>query len=558
MTKVAGYFQYYNQIERSTKIIGTDISQFQYNPSVNFNIMAAAGASFVIMRCSRGAGTKDNNFLSVNIQSAKSAGLKVGSYHYSQPSVTGVLPVNAITEADWYIAKLEEEFGIGEYGDLMPVLDFEDPGVVWSSNDEAYDWIEAFINRIKSQTGRQCLLYTAYYYVDPLTVGVNDELIHSTKGGVSLIAPLWLAAGAPDLIENQPPNSYPNYNFTSFGDYITQNNELWTLWQFSSDLNGRGAEFGATSVDIDLDVLEGSLFTIMPPGKPQGVVSTAGNQSALVSWQQLVDPDIVSYKLYKDGVLEATMPKTQTSYLVTGLTNAVQYKFEISGVDVWEEGKKSIPSFATPMAGIGGAKAGKNAKVIAYGSSVPFTDEPTTVTGNIIYQISDLNKSIWCRDCIITVKDTGVPTTEVYQVDRITGRIIFNVAGARTITVTGAFLPTHVISQAFEYNYSLEASNEDSTTFGKQFINREQTLKDITASISKFYDISNYFYDKLTTDEEFILEFYTDGSMQPDIRAWVKISSDNPTAAVDGLVEETIDFEGTNDLDGRCISMGPF
>lgn len=204
------------------------------------------------------------------------------------------------------------------------------------------------------------------------------------------------------------------------------------------------------------------------------------------------------------------------------------------------------------------ATAGKRGQVKAVGTAVAFVDEATTATGNISYQITDTTKRIWARFITIVVEDGGVPTVEAYTVNRLTGTVTFGSAVVRVITVTGSYLPVVTIGCATEYSWTLSASNEDSTCFAAEWIDRTQTLLDFGASLGKFYDINNYFWGKLTADTDLVLEFYTEYTASPNLRAWVKIASDDISNAVDGLSEESLDFEGTQDADRRVISMGPF
>lgn len=204
------------------------------------------------------------------------------------------------------------------------------------------------------------------------------------------------------------------------------------------------------------------------------------------------------------------------------------------------------------------ARAGKRGQVLAVGSPLAFTDEATTATGNISYQITDATKRIWARFATITVEDAGVPTVEDYTVNRLTGTVTFGSAVARVITVTGQYLPTTTIGCATSYDFSISADNQDSTCFANEWIDRTQGLKDFSASIGKFYDVNNYFWARLTADDDLLLEFYTEHTADPDLRAWVKIASDDFSNAVDGLSEESIDFEGTLDADRRVVSTGPF
>lgn len=204
------------------------------------------------------------------------------------------------------------------------------------------------------------------------------------------------------------------------------------------------------------------------------------------------------------------------------------------------------------------ALAAKNATIKAFTGAVAFVDEATTTSDNTNYQITNTSKRVWGKTSTITVEDAGVPTIESYTLDRLSGTITFTGAAARTITVTGEYLALSAIGSAYEYEYTLSADNAESTAFTNSYVAREQTIKTIEASLSKFYDISHFFIDKWENDTDFVLEFYSVSTSDPDIRAWVKISSDNPSAAVDGLVEESIDFEGTTDDDGNCVSFGTF
>lgn len=204
------------------------------------------------------------------------------------------------------------------------------------------------------------------------------------------------------------------------------------------------------------------------------------------------------------------------------------------------------------------ALAGKKAKILAYSAAVSMTAEATTATGDTVYQITDTTKRILCKTCTITVKDGGSPTVETYTLDRLTGRVTFGSAVVRVITIDGFYLPVTTVANAYEYTWTCSADNADDTTFEASFIDRKQTIKDFAASISQFYDVSNYFYDLLQGDGQFVLEFYSVGTSSPDVRAWAKIASDEISGAVDGLVEESLDFEGTNDADNRAVSFGAF
>lgn len=205
---------------------------------------------------------------------------------------------------------------------------------------------------------------------------------------------------------------------------------------------------------------------------------------------------------------------------------------------------------------MGNVLAGKKAKINIYGSSVSFVDESTSTSDNIIYQIDDDDKSVWSKNGDIIVEDGGVVVSSGYVLDRLSGKVIFDSADTRVITVSGDYLALGVLGCAYEYDYSIDGDNQESSCFDSEYISRTQGLIDLSVSISKFYDINHFFIDNLVSDSEFVIELFSDGSSDFEIRCWCKLSSDNPSASVDGLVEESIDFEGCCDSDGRVISFG--
>lgn len=201
------------------------------------------------------------------------------------------------------------------------------------------------------------------------------------------------------------------------------------------------------------------------------------------------------------------------------------------------------------------ALAGKNALVKTTGTAVAFVTESTTTSDNLTYKILNTTKEIWCPFCTITVLDGGVPTVEDYILNRLAGTVEFQAAIVRVITLTGQFLPVTTVAHGFEFDYSISADNADSTEFGNQWIRRTQTLKDFSSSISRFENMDYMFHDKLVAEESLVLEFFEDSAGPADIRARVLIATEEDSAAVDGLVEASLDFEGSGDAEGRVVTI---
>ncbi|MDI4647386.1 fibronectin type III domain-containing protein [Cohnella hashimotonis] len=103
------------------------------------------------------------------------------------------------------------------------------------------------------------------------------------------------------------------------------------------DINFQSVRYAVLTVDsyslVGTMFLAGELGDSIPPVSPINLTGSVGDASATLNWDANTEPDISGYKIYKDGVYLTTVPKTSTSYEVTGLTNGTNYEFYISAVD---------------------------------------------------------------------------------------------------------------------------------------------------------------------------------------------------------------------------------
>lgn len=113
---------------------------------------------------------------------------------------------------------------------------------------------------------------------------------------------------------------------------------------------------------------------------------------------------------------------------------------------------------------------------------------------------------------------------------------------------TGNFSPVSDLNDA---SMSMEGDNQDISTFGSDYIKRLQGLKDASYSLSGFYDptdtngqvaIRSAFLD----DSTLFVRFLPDGST--GFQQEVKVSSFEVSASADGVIEVSIDLEGTGPI----------
>lgn len=110
-------------------------------------------------------------------------------------------------------------------------------------------------------------------------------------------------------------------------------------------------------------------------------------------------------------------------------------------------------------------------------------------------------------------------------------------------------------AQAYEYTMTVEADNQEATPFKQEFVQRVQGLKDVSASISRYFVTDDKFFDQVTAGTHCVLEFYLDYSGAAFCRMWALIASDEVSAAADSVIEESIDFEGVTDANGRSVAI---
>lgn len=203
------------------------------------------------------------------------------------------------------------------------------------------------------------------------------------------------------------------------------------------------------------------------------------------------------------------------------------------------------------------AYAGKIAQIKVTGDSLSFIDESFSTTDDKTYTIDDTSKEIWDPEAVITVYEDGVETTEDYSLNRLKGTIVFDSAdaGRGAVTADGEYLPLSAVTQAYEYTYTLTGNNGDVSTFGDDFISREQTLKDASSTLTKFTEIDNYFFDKLNGGELLVIEFYFDENEPWDMRMWTLLPADEKSSTADGFVEDSVEFEGVHDGDGKVVAF---
>ena len=142
---------------------GIDISH--HNNIHDWLAIKNAGITFVYIKLSEGVGTPDAN-AKKNALAAKQHNLKIGYYHFCRPDTKngGTVINDATAEADEALKRM----AVIPTPDLPLVLDLEDQEH-WDTPLNKVDylkWINTFINRIKTKSSMECMIYSRKGYLD--------------------------------------------------------------------------------------------------------------------------------------------------------------------------------------------------------------------------------------------------------------------------------------------------------------------------------------------------------------------------------------------------------
>ncbi|HEV7604808.1 MAG TPA: glycoside hydrolase family 25 protein, partial [Candidatus Limnocylindrales bacterium] len=201
---------------------GIDVSNWQ--GTIDFARVAAAGKHFAFMKASEGTTYIDPYYAS-NRANARSAGLKVGAYHFATPTAAAG---DAIAQADYFLAAATPV-----KGDMLPVLDLERSGSLTPPVLTA--WVQAYVGRIYQRIGVRALIYVSPNF---WTNSMADTSWFAVNGFNILWIAHWTAATAPLV---------PAANWAGKG---------WTFWQYTSS----GSVPGIAG-RVDLDRYNGKDFT---------------------------------------------------------------------------------------------------------------------------------------------------------------------------------------------------------------------------------------------------------------------------------------------------------
>jgi predicted secreted protein len=289
------------QTRGSANIEGLDISAYQ--TITNAADLFADYPNYIYLRAYGSAGSPDTTFVS-RVALAKSYNVPSGGYYFAMPSkaLGNGGEAECDTQCDQFIAKLQEAYGAGKYGDLIPMLDVEawdatvtpmKPMYYGLTGAQVIDWVKRYRDRFYNTTKRRLGFYSNRYFLTGTVA--NECLVGLTTAKLSEISnmPLWLAEYDQYYPENVPPTGAP----ASLGGWTT-----YALWQWAvvADADQHGLSHGENKVDHDRT---DSVDRIKPPPPPTSISAQQTGDNELTVY--FTRPNIIDYlgaSVYINGV----------------------------------------------------------------------------------------------------------------------------------------------------------------------------------------------------------------------------------------------------------------
>ena len=184
------------------------------------------------------------------------------------------------------------------------------------------------------------------------------------------------------------------------------------------------------------------------------------------------------------------------------------------------------------------------------GSSVTgetFSGDDSTVTFTLV------NEYVKPYTETVTIDGTEQQRGTDYTINYITGDITFETApasGTDNISVDYSYFTMNEVGGFFNWTVNENADTQEATTFASNG-EREYVagLKDWDGSATKYWKSTKQFHDFI--GEDVVLAFYIDEGNSIRYEGWGVLTGASVDTAVDSLVEESIDIQGSHTLTYR-------
>ena len=182
------------------------------------------------------------------------------------------------------------------------------------------------------------------------------------------------------------------------------------------------------------------------------------------------------------------------------------------------------------------------------GTSTAMTDEAMSNTTGNSYKIDAAAKEIFDRDADFVFKDGGsvIAVGSIASIDYLSGTVTLTGAASGAVTVTGNYIPVTASIDATTASLEMNAELEETTSVNSganNYKTRTPKLKDVSISISSYYDVNRAVFGNLNAAETVLAEITLGGSALQTIRGWFMVESNNASGGVADVESEEISLQ---------------
>jgi hypothetical protein len=198
------------------------------------------------------------------------------------------------------------------------------------------------------------------------------------------------------------------------------------------------------------------------------------------------------------------------------------------------------------------------------------TLEPTTMSGaGKIFQITAPLKRV-CAPVTTQTQNWATAPTGPITVNRLTGT--WTSAADETthipLTITGKYLEMAQLLYCNEFTMEITPKIVETTPFAQNFQSVNRGLSEVSGTLGTFFDpaeipttappagftvgVPNYFSAQTIANAVIAVQFYVHANLS--ILSWANIDKYDLKAAIEGMQEETIAWNGMRDAEGHVVS----
>lgn len=302
------------QSRGETDILFVDLSAYQV---IEDEALLVSKSPAVILRAYGSNHTNADTEFLTRVAMFKTHNIPTGAYYFATPSVDpttdGGAEVNA--QCDQFIAVLEQAYGTGKYGDLIPFLDVEAWDTTLDPDKPMYygltgamvlDWIKRFRDRFNTATKRKLGLYGGRWFFQQATY---PEGLALTQAQLSELddMPLWLA----EYDEYNANQTDPSYIVPDWGGWTS-----FAGWQY--DVAPIADTYGLSHVEnkVDMNRID-SLDRLMPPPPATDIIAKmVADNSMQVSFSRPNVMDYIGSSIYINNSWKAWVDGVDSSAVI--------------------------------------------------------------------------------------------------------------------------------------------------------------------------------------------------------------------------------------------------